>query len=264
MQLTLKRKLAIGTTVVAAAAFAGGAYAATQDSGASSRQAFLNDVAKRLKVTPQQLTAALQGAFFDQLAAAVSARKLTQAQANAIKNRVQQRGSPLIGGWHWFGPHGLQAPGGGPPPFGAPRAFGPGGARGFGPAGPSSLSAAAKYLGLTDVQLSKELVSGKSLAQIAQSRGNSTTGMKDAMIAAIRARLDKVRAANLLTSAQEQMILSERSARLDQEINRSGLAQRRFFRGRDGIVPVLIPGVLGGIRPPPAPPGQPSGPALAY
>jgi hypothetical protein len=270
MQLTLKRKLAIGTTVVAAAAFAGGAYAATQDSGASTRQAFLNDVAKRLKVTPQQLTAALQGAFFDQLAAAVSAGKLTQAQANAIKDRVQQSGSALIGGWHWFGPLGPKAPGGGPRPFGGAGGFGLGGPRGFGGgrgfglSGPVALPAAAKYLGLTDLQLSKELVSGKSLAQIAKSRGKSTTGLKAAMLAAIRATLDKARAANLLTSAQEQTILSERSARLDEQINRSGLTGGRFFRGRAGKGPALAPGVLGGIRPPPAPPASTSGAALAY
>ena len=52
-------------------AAAGGAYAATQTSGQNTRQAFLNDVAKRLHVTPQQLTAALNGASIDQLQAEV-------------------------------------------------------------------------------------------------------------------------------------------------------------------------------------------------
>src|SRR5437763_586682 len=58
MQTLLKRKLLVGTVVVAAAAFAGGAYAATQNS-TNPRQEFLGDVAKRLNVTPQKLTTAL-------------------------------------------------------------------------------------------------------------------------------------------------------------------------------------------------------------
>ena len=84
MHRSLKRNLVIGLAALAVAAFAGGAYAATQNSGPTTRQAFLNDVAKRLHVTPQQLSAALNGATADQLQAAVKAGQLTQAQANAL------------------------------------------------------------------------------------------------------------------------------------------------------------------------------------
>ena len=115
MHSNLKRRLAIGVVAVAAAAFAGGAYAATKDSNANTRQAFLNDVAKRLHVTPAQLTSALEGAEMDQLNAAVASGKLTQAQANALKQRIQQ-GHVLLGALGLFraGP-GFLAP------------FGPGG-----------------------------------------------------------------------------------------------------------------------------------------
>jgi hypothetical protein len=116
VQTNMKRKLAIGTTALAAAAFAGGAYAANQDSRLSARQAFLNDLARRLNVTPKQLTGAVQGAFIDQLQAAVAAGKLTQAQADAIKQRVQQSGAPPLGALGWVGPPGGGAwlgPGGG-------------------------------------------------------------------------------------------------------------------------------------------------------
>ena len=51
MRPSLKRKLTIVATVLAAAAFAGGAFAATQTTGPSMRQAFLQDFAKRLNVT---------------------------------------------------------------------------------------------------------------------------------------------------------------------------------------------------------------------
>ena len=60
MHSQLKRRLVIGATTLAAAAFAGGAYAASQDSATNTRQAFLNDVASRLHVSPQQLTSALK------------------------------------------------------------------------------------------------------------------------------------------------------------------------------------------------------------
>ena len=55
-----RHKLAILAAILAAAALAGGAYAATQ-SGGNPRQAFINDVARRLHVTPAQLRAALKG-----------------------------------------------------------------------------------------------------------------------------------------------------------------------------------------------------------
>ena len=73
MERSLRGKLVIGLAALAVAAFAGGAYAATQTSGPNTREAFLNDVAKRLHVTPQQLTAALNGASIDQLQAEVKA-----------------------------------------------------------------------------------------------------------------------------------------------------------------------------------------------
>jgi hypothetical protein len=204
MHRHLKRNLAIGTTTLAAAAFAGGAYAANEDSPASARQAFLADVAKRLNVTPQQLTAALRGAFLDQLSAAVRAGKLTQAQADTIKQRIEQ-GAP------------------GPLPFGPPGLRGP---RFFGPAflalaGHSPLGAAAKYLGVTDAQLFNRLREGKTLAQIAQSRGKSVAGLKQAMFGAEKAKLDRAVADKLMTPAQEQQALHELTPRLDDRLGRS-------------------------------------------
>ena len=75
------------------AAFAGGAYAATQSSGPNTRQAFLNDVAKRLHVSPQQLSSALNGATTDQLQAQVKAGQITQAQANALEQHLKNGGA---------------------------------------------------------------------------------------------------------------------------------------------------------------------------
>jgi hypothetical protein len=207
LQAFPKRKLVIGGTVLALAAGAGGAVAATQGSS-NPRQQYLNDVAKRLNVTPAQLKSALQGAAVDQLEAAVKAGKLTQAQADALKQRIQQ-GAP--GGLPFIGPLG---PGG---PGRAPLGFGLRGAVFFGPHAPAA--AVAKYLGLTEVQLLKQLQNGKSLADIAKAQGKTTAGLEQAITAAAKTRLDKAVANKRLTAAQEQKILSALSANMNDVVN---------------------------------------------
>jgi AraC-like DNA-binding protein len=226
---SLKRKLAIGGTAVTVAACAGGAYAATQSSGPTSRQAFLNDVAKRLHVTPQQLSQALNGAFDDQLQAAVKDGRLTQAQANALEQRLKQKGIAPVLPFRFFGRPGL----GGPRPFGGPGLFGgpgPFGGLGLFAFGPGNLDAAASYLGLTTPQLFRELGGGKSLAQIASAQHKSVKGLEQAMTAAFKATLDKAVAAKRITAAQEQRILSRFQARLSDEVNRKGLAPMKTSR----------------------------------
>ena len=84
MHRSLKRNLVICLAALAVAAFAGGAYAATQNSGPTTRQAFLNDVAKRLHVTPQQLSAALSGATTDQADSAIDQLNTVRGQELAI------------------------------------------------------------------------------------------------------------------------------------------------------------------------------------
>jgi AraC-like DNA-binding protein len=214
MHLSLRRKLAIGATAVAAAALAGGAYAATQNPGPTSRQAFLNDVAKRLNVSPAQLKAALNAALLDRLNAAVKAGDLTQAQADAIKRRLERGGAGPL----WFGPPGFR----GPRFFGGPAALGP----------RSAMTAAARYLGLSDHQLFDQLRSGKTLAQIAQARGKSVSGLEQVIVAAVRAKLDQAVANKRITKAQEQQILSNLSARIHDKIYRSGprFGPGRYFR----------------------------------
>jgi hypothetical protein len=213
-----KRKLVIGGTVLAVAACAGGAVAATQGSS-NPRQQYLNDVAKRLNVTPAQLDSALKGATLDQLEAAVKAGKLTQAQANALKQRIQQ--GPA-GGGPFLGP----PPGAfGPPPFGVGR---------VGAGAPAT--AVANYLGLTKAQLVKQLESGKSLAEIAKAQGKTTAGLEQAIVAAAKARLDKAVANKRLTTAQEQMLLKGLSANVGNLINNARPKGARLVApGRFGL-----------------------------
>ena len=206
MPLKLKRKLAIGGAVVAAAGLAGGAYAASSSS-TNPRQAFIDDVAKRLNVSPTALDNALKGAYQDQLNQAVKSGKLTQAQANRIKQRIAQRRLAPIGFAHrgFFGHRaGIRARG---------------------------LDAAAKYLGLTDAQLLAQLRSGKSLAEIATAQHKSVSGLTSTLKADVKTGLDKAVAAKMLTSAQEQKILGRLDQRLNTLVNRKGLGHAMMHRG---------------------------------
>jgi hypothetical protein len=233
MPFTFKRKFALAATGLAAAALSGGAYAATQ--GAGSRQAFLNDAAKRLNVTPQQLTAALRAARVDQVNAAVAAGRLTQAEGAQLKQRILHGGAGGGGfaGPRGFGgrndpdgPHGFYGPrglGGGSGPAGRPGFFG---APPAGPGHEGRLAAAAGYLGLTVPRLIDQLAAGKSLAQVAAARGKSTDGLRAAMLTAIRARLNAAVAAKVITAAEAQRLLSKLPARLDAQIKRRGFVHR--------------------------------------
>ena len=114
MRFGPSKKLAAGIGAAALLSGGAGAFAATQ-LGSNPRQAYINDVASRLHVTPTALTSAMKAARIDQISAAEKAGKLTPGQANAAKSRIRSgQASGGAGGPGFFGKPG---PGGG---------FGPG------------------------------------------------------------------------------------------------------------------------------------------
>ena len=152
MRALVNKKVAVIITGVAVLAGAGGAIAATQSSAGSLGQAYLNDLANRLGVSPSTLTTDMKAALEDQINAAVTAGRISQAKANALKQRIEQTG-PLLG-------------------LGRVR-FGLG-LRGT----KLGAAAAAQYLGSSEATLRSDLASGKSLAQITASiPGKSPTGL---------------------------------------------------------------------------------------
>jgi polyhydroxyalkanoate synthesis regulator phasin len=215
MPISAKRKLVAGAAGLVVLAGTGGAYAANQSKPpappkaadrAAEQKAFLDDVAGRLHVTTDQLTAALKGAADDQIDAAVKAGKLTQAQADEVKKRIDSANGPLLG----LGP--LGGPGHGP---GGPGGPGP---RGFG--GPFGLDGAASYLGLSEQQLRDKLQSGKSLADIAKAtNGKTVDGLKAAIKDSLTKRLDQEVKDGHLTSSQRDKIVNEMSSHLDDIVN---------------------------------------------
>ena len=207
-----KLKLKVGAGVAAAAAVAGGgaALAADRFGSSSDSQAVVNDAAKQLGVTPSALTAALKKALENRVDAAVAAGRLTKAQGEELKQRIESGDLPLF-----FGPRG-----------GPHEHFG-------------ELDAAASYLGLTEAQLETQLESGKSLAQVAKDRGKSVDGLIQALVDQARKRLDAAVAAGRLTKAQERQILVGLKQRITDLVN--GIRRRdhdfRFDRGFAGPPP---------------------------
>lgn len=191
MKSSLNKKLVIGATGLLLLGGAGGAVAATQGSGSSPRQAYVADVAKRLNVSPSALTSAMKAAAIDRINAAVAAGRLTQAEANTLKQRIQNgQGAGFSG--HRFGHRGLRA----------------------------GLHVAAQYLGISPQALRSDLRSGKSLAQIAGSTpGKSVAGLKSALLAAAKTRLDAAVKNGRITSQQEQQVLTRLSSRIDKLLN---------------------------------------------
>jgi ribosomal protein S13 len=215
MAISRRRKLAAGMAGAVVLAGSGGAYAATQKGTAAKppdpaaeQQAFLNDLAGRLHVTPDQLDAAIKGAATDQIDAAVKAGRLSQDQADQLKQRIQRA------------PSGVPLPrllGPGPGGVGGPRF----GFRGPGPALFGGLGAAARYLGVTDRQLFSDLRGGKSLADVAKAGNKSVDGLKAALKADETARLDQAVKAGRLTTDQRAKVEADLDQRLDEEINRT-------------------------------------------
>jgi hypothetical protein len=185
--------MAVGTGV----AIAGGALGSDTE-----KQAFLNDAAKRLDVTPAELKAALQGAYDARLDAAVAAGKITKEQADAMKTRSKESGLPLFGG---RGHGGFGGMGGG-------HHVGRGGHHGRG------LATAASYLGLTEAELRAELASGKSLADVAKAKGKSVDGLKANLKADLETKLDAAVKAGRITRVQADEMLARMAERLDDMI----------------------------------------------
>jgi hypothetical protein len=75
----------------------------------------------------------------------------------------------------------------------------------------SALTAAASYLGLSQTDLLAKLQAGTSLADLAEAKGKSVSGLADAMIAARKSALD---ADTTLTAEQKALCLAQMKSRI--------------------------------------------------
>jgi uncharacterized coiled-coil protein SlyX len=159
----------------------------------------------QIAVTQGKTVAGLENAIYADVQAhldqAVASGRLTKAQEQTLLTRLKSRLDDLVN--HAF-------------PKAASTRLGLRGSR---------LGAAVSaYLGITPAQLRTELRSGKSLAEVAVAHGKTAAGLKTAILAKVKARLDRAVAGKRLTAAQEQRVLDRLSAHLDQVLSRAHAA----------------------------------------
>lgn len=216
-----RTKLVAGASAALAIAGAGGAVAADRLTPKAESQAVLNDAAKQLGVTPDKLNAALTQALKNRLEAAVEDGRLTQEQADAMKQRID----------------------GGALPFFAGPGFGRGHSEHRLRGGGGHLTAAATYLGFTVEQLRTALVGGDSLADVAKDKGKSVDGLVTALVADEKKRLADAVADGRLTDAQRDQIESDLQARVKDFVNGVRPAFGPGQRGHRGFFPAGPPPV---------------------
>jgi uncharacterized protein YidB (DUF937 family) len=208
--------------VISALVLVVGAGAAVGATGALSpkkeNEAVVDDVAEQLGVEPSEVTAALKQALKNRVDAAVEAGRLTEAQGTEMKARIDAGDVPLLGFGPGFGHHGG--------PHGIHR----------------GLDAAADYLGVTEAQLHSALESGKTLAQVAKSKGKSVDGLVAALVADAKANLAAAVKAGRLTQAESNAMQADLKARITDLVNNAPPA-RPEFRFRDGVGPASTPAV---------------------
>jgi hypothetical protein len=224
--MAMRRKAIAGAAALVVVGGTGAGIAATKltrPSPSEESQAIVNDAAKSLGVTPSKLSAALKKAFSDRIDAAVAAGRLTKAEGEQLKQRLQSDDFPLFG----------------PPGFG----------HGFPGAHPffHGLDAAASYLGLTEAQLRSRVDAGKSLADIAKAENKSVDGLKAALVKDVKDKLDAAVKAGRLSKADEQRALQGFESRIDDLVNgklHARFREHRGFgpRGFDPQGPPVFPG----------------------
>jgi polyhydroxyalkanoate synthesis regulator phasin len=202
LNLNRKHKVFVAAAALMVAGGSGAAIAASQTgSRAEESQGIIDDAAEELGIPSSKLTDALQKALSDRVDEAVAAGRLSKAEGDELKERIQSDDFPLIGGLR----------------------HGPGHAGFFG-----HLDEAASYLGLTESELRSELQEGKSLAQVARDHGKSVDGLVDALVASPKERLDQAVASGRITQAEANSTLADLKERITERVESTDLGPRRF------------------------------------
>jgi hypothetical protein len=211
------KRVLVVASALSLAVGAGGAIAASKSSS-TREDGFLARVAGHLGISTEKLEDATKQAAIDEVDEQLEAGRITKAQADELKARIREGGLPFL----FAKPHFRSD---GPGRFDGPRLF-------HAPFG--HLSAAADYLGLSVPELLEQLTSGKSLADVAEAEDKSVDGLKQAMLADAKERLDEAVEAGFLTEAQAKEKLDSIESRIDDIVNGTfpDRGERRFrWRG---------------------------------
>jgi polyhydroxyalkanoate synthesis regulator phasin len=197
-------------TLVVGLAAAGAVAASRAFSPSEESKAVIDDAAAQLGVKPSALSDALKQALKNRLDAAVAAGRLTKAQADELKDRIDSGdGLPLFGG---------PGPGHFDGPFGHSR----------------NLEAAASYLGLTEAELRDQL-QDKTLAQIAKEKGKSVDGLVQALVTSAENAIDEAVADGRLTQQQATDIKAGLKQHIEHLVN--GEFREHGFGFHPGVGP---------------------------
>jgi hypothetical protein len=171
---------------------AGSASIGQQASASVVCKDFLSHLSSDLGKSQSQVNAAIQKAIGETLADEVKNKDLTQAQADAIKQKLTAQPPCTLAG-----------PIGNKPATTAP------GAGSIGAYTKQLLSAAASALGVSDTTLQADLAKGMTLSQIAAAQNPPVTEaqFRTRLIAKLTPLMDTAVANKQLTAAQEKAIL---------------------------------------------------------
>jgi hypothetical protein len=211
-----RKALAVGIAALAVIGGGGAAIAASGDSSSPGRS-FFDSVARHLGISSQKLEDATKAAAIDQVDAALQEGKITQAEADALKKRIESGDYPPFFGPRFGRDLGPDFDRHGPPPF----LFG------------EKLSSAAEYLGLSEADLRTKLNEGKTLAQIADEQGKSVEGLKGAMLKGTKAKLDELVKDGKLTQEEADEMYDRFQSHLD-DLIQHGMFRFRFHDETDG------------------------------
>lgn len=174
---------------------------ATKADKGQYRAAFIKAFATQLGVDEGKLNSSYTAAVGSTVDQAVKDGKLTQAQADKIKNAAKNGPQFNLG-------HKGKTAKTGKASKGEKEILKP------------AFEAAATTLGYTDAkQLKAELKTGKSIADVAAAKNVAVSKVKDAMLAAVKTQLDAAVKSGKLTQAQADKIYQAAPARLDKVIS---------------------------------------------
>ena len=215
---TSRRTIAVAVAALAVAGGGGAAVAASQGSSASP-EAFFDSLAEHLGISTEELEDAAKAAATDQVDAALEEGRITEEEAERLKERIQEGDAPFL-----FGP----------PLFGGPHHHG-------GAVLAMKFEAAAEYLGLTNAELRQRLEEGQSLAEIARAEDKSVDGLKQALLDDARTRLDEAVEDGELTRERANEMLERLRERIDDFVER-GFEGRGPGHFRPSPHRIFIPG----------------------
>src|SRR3990172_3379268 len=193
----MKRLLMIGAAVAAlaiAVVLVGGAVTSAQE-GDGPVGTFISKLAGKLGISEEQLRIAVKDTETEMIDEALAGGKITQEQADRMKERVQEGD--------------VRFPGGGRHREGFRRCVG---AR-------FVVDGAAQVLGMEKAALTDELKSGKSLLEIAEAQGKGADEFKTALSDQVHTNLNALVGEGKLTQEKADDLFQKFSDHIDEIVN---------------------------------------------